>query len=130
MSPFRLPPIEAFLDAHREFIDQFGGDPGVIDLGRLEAALGRAQSLIDYGDDPTIFDIAAVVSHGVSNNHPFVDGNKRVSFGAIVAILHMNCYDLDVTERDAFTVISAVARSELDERALADWIRENAVERA
>lgn len=130
MSPFRLPPIEAFLDAHREYIGAFGGDAGVRDLGRLEAALGRAQSLIDCGDDPTIFDIAAVVSHGVSNNHAFIDGNKRVSFGAIVAILHMNGYELDVTERDAFTVISAVARNEIDERALAGWIRENAIERA
>ena len=122
--------MEALLDAHREYIEQFGGDPGVRDLGRLEAALGRAQSLIDYGDEPTIFDVAAVVSHGVSNNHPFIDGNKRVSFGAIIAILHMNGYDLDVTERNAFTVISAVARSEMDERALADWIRENAIARA
>jgi death-on-curing protein len=130
VNPFRLPPIEAFLDAHQEFIEQFGGDPGLRDLGRLEAALGRAQSLIDYGNDPTIFEIAAVVSHGVSNNHPFVDGNKRVSFGAIVAILHMNGYDLDVTERDAFTVISAVARNELDERALGDWIQKNAVDRS
>jgi death on curing protein len=130
VSPFRLPPIQALLDAHREYIEQFGGDPGVRDLGRLEAALGRAQSLIDYGDDPTIFNVAAVVAHGISNNHAFIDGNKRVSFGAVVAILHMNGYDLDVTERDAFTVISAVARSEMDERALADWISENAIERA
>lgn len=35
MSAFRLPPIEAFLDAHREYIDRFGGDPGVRDAGRL-----------------------------------------------------------------------------------------------
>lgn len=129
MSAFQLPPIEAFLDAHREYIDQFGGDPGVRDLGRLEAALGRAQSLIDYGDDPTIFDIAAVVSHGVSNNHAFIDGNKRVSFGAIVAILHMNGYDLDVTERDAIAVTFAVAKNEMDHASLSRWIRDNAIKR-
>jgi len=129
VSAFRLPPIEAFVDAHREYIDQFGGDPGIRDLGRLEAALGRVQSLIDYGDDPTIFDIAAVVAHGVSKNHAFVDGNKRVSFGAIVAILHVNGYDLDVTERDAVAAITAVAKSDMDERALSDWIRNNAIER-
>ncbi|MGH6619778.1 MAG: type II toxin-antitoxin system death-on-curing family toxin, partial [Alphaproteobacteria bacterium] len=123
MSAFRLPPIEAFLDAHREYIDRFGGDPGVRDLGRLEAALGRAQSLIDYGGGPTIFEIAAIVSHGVSNNHAFIDGNKRVSFGAIVAILHMNGYDLDVTERDAVAVTFAVAKSEMDHAALSRWIR-------
>lgn len=127
MSAFSLPPIEAFLDAHNEYIDRFGGDPSVRDLGRLEAALGRAQSLIDYGDDPTVFEIAAIVSHGVSNNHAFVDGNKRVSFGAIVAILHMNGYDLDVTERDAVAVTFAVAEGRLDHAGLADWIRENAV---
>ncbi len=127
MSAFSLPPIEAFLDAYNEYIDRFGGDPSVRDLGRLEAALGRAQSLIDYGDDPTVFEIAAIVSHGVSNNHAFVDGNKRVSFGAIVAILHMNGYDLDVTERDAVAVTFAVAEGRLDHAGLADWIRENAV---
>ncbi len=127
MSNFELPPIEAFLDAHQEYIDQFGGDPGVRDLGRLEAALGRAQSLIDYGSDPTVFDIAAIVAHGVNNNHPFVDGNKRISFGAIVAILHMNGYSLDVTEREAVAVIYAVAKGEMDHGALSNWIRANAI---
>jgi death-on-curing protein len=127
VSKFQLPPIEAFLDAHREYIDQFGGDAGVSDLGRLEAALGRAQSLIDYGDDPSVFDIAAIVAHGVNNNHPFVDGNKRVSFGAIVAILHMNGYSLDVTEREAVAVISAVAKGEMDHGGLSHWIQENAI---
>lgn len=127
MSRFILPPLEAFLDAHREYIEQFGGDHGVRDLGRLEAALGRAQSLIDYGENPTLFDIAAVVSHGISKNHAFVDGNKRMSFGAIVVILHLNGNDLDVTERDAVTIITALAKSEMDERALSDWIRDNAV---
>jgi death on curing protein len=130
VSAFILPPLEAFLDAHREYIDQFGGDHGVRDLGRLEAALGRAQSLIDYGDNPTLFDIAAVVSHGVSKNHAFVDGNKRMSFGAIVVILTLNSYDLDVTERSAVTVITAVAKSEMDERALSVWIRDNAILRS
>lgn len=129
MSDFRLPPIEAFLDAHREYVDEFGGEAGVRDLGRLEAAIGRAQSLIDYGDNPTIFDIAAVVAHGISKNHAFVDGNKRVSFGAIVAILHVNGYDLDVTERDAVAVITAVARNDVDELALSEWIRDNAIQR-
>jgi death-on-curing protein len=127
VSKFSLPPIEAFLDAHREYIDRFGGDPGIRDLGRLEAALGRAQSLIDYGDDPAIFDIAAVVAHGVSNNHAFVDGNKRVSFGAIVAILHMNGFSLDVTEREAVAVTFAVAKGEMDHIALSTWIRDNAI---
>lgn len=129
MSDFRLPPIEAFVDAHREYVDEFGGDAGIRDLGRLEAALGRAQSLIDYGDNPTIFDIAAVVAHGISKNPAFVDGNKRVSFGAIIAILHLNGFDLDVTERDAVAVVTALAKSDTDERALSDWIRQNAIHR-
>lgn len=127
MTKFSLPPIEAFLDAHREYIDQFGGDPGIRDLGRLQAALGRAQSLIDYADDPTLFHLAAIVSHGLNNNRAFVDGNKRVSFGAIVAILHMNGYNLDVTEREAIKITFAVARNKMDHEALADWIRNNAV---
>ena len=127
MTGFALPPLDAFLDAHREYIARFGGEPGLRDRGRLEAAISRAQALIDYGDAPDIAAVAAAVAQGISNNHPFVDGNKRVSFGAIVAILHMNGFTLDVTERDAVAAIYAVAEGKMDDTALAGWIRENAV---
>ena len=88
MSPFLLPPIEAFLDAHHEYIDQFGGDSGVSDLGRLEAALGRAQSLIDYGDEPTIFDIAAIVAHHNAIWRDLIVGRSTIRVVSAADLIH------------------------------------------
>lgn len=60
------------LAIHRYLIEEFGGKAGLRDLGSLESALGRLTS--GYYSD--IFKEAAVLMESLSQNHPFIDGNK------------------------------------------------------
>jgi death-on-curing protein len=80
-----LTPIEVML-IHRVMIERFGGADGVRDMGALESALFRPQSGY-YAD--TIAEAAALFE-SLAMNHPFVDGNKRVAFGAVDVFLRIN----------------------------------------
>ncbi|OTE95527.1 hypothetical protein BCS42_01150 [Crenothrix sp. D3] len=69
------------LAAHKHIIAETGGSEGVRDETLLESALSRPKNAYHY-EQVDIFDLAATYAVGISSNHPFVDGNKRVAFVA------------------------------------------------
>ena len=107
---------------HAESVAAHGGSAGIRDVGLLESALDRPRNLLAYGDDPSVFDLAAAYCSGIVGNHPFVDGNKRAGLLAAVAFLDLNGYVFRPAEADAVAVIMALAAGEIDEAALAAWI--------
>jgi len=74
------------LAIHDDLIERYGGSQGVRDPGLLEAALYRPQSGY-YAD---ILDQAAALWESLAQNHPFVDGNKRIAFAATFTFLDIN----------------------------------------
>ena len=109
---------------HAEAVAAYGGSAGLRDMGLLESALDRARNLFAYGDDPSIFDLAAAYCAGIVKNHPFVDGNKRARLLAAVAFLDLNGHVFRPTEADAVVMTMALAAGEIDEAALAAWLAE------
>ena len=103
----------------------FGGSPGVRDVGLLQSALDRPRNLYAYGDDPSLFEMAAAYCAGIVKNHPFVDGNKRSGLLAARAFLFMNGYLLEADEADEVITIVGLAAGEVEEAALAAWIEAN-----
>lgn len=118
-------PLQAIIDLHREQIAEHGGLPGLQRPGGLEAALARPRQIQAYGGKLDLFALAAVYAWGISKNHPFVDGNKRMALLAIYVFLGLNGWHLDAREEEAYRVIMALAESSLDEDELAAWIRAN-----
>jgi death-on-curing protein len=64
------------LAIHVDQVERYGGSNGVRDLGLLEAALFRPQT--GYYSD--LIEQAAALWESLSQNHQFVDGNKRTAF--------------------------------------------------
>ena len=58
-----------------------------------------------------------------SSEHSFRDGNKRISFLAAVIFLGLNRLDVIAPEEEVVERMLALASGELDEEALATWIR-------
>ena len=54
-----------------------------------------------------------------------MDGNKRVAFQTLYLFLGLNGFRIDVSEEEVITIILSLASGELDEPALADWLRHN-----
>ena len=106
---------------HHRSIARFGGAAEIRDQGLLESAIERPRNLLAYGDDPSIFDLAAAYCAGIVGNHPFVDGNKRAGLLAAHAFLDMNGQVFRPVEADAVKVIMALAAGEIDESGLVAW---------
>lgn len=110
---------------HARQISEHGGSPGVRDEGLLLSALARPQNLAAYGDPPPdLAALAAAYAFGIARNHPFVDGNKRVSHVAARTFLLVNGADLEATQEEKYVTFLRLAEGVLGEAELAEWIRE------
>ena len=125
---------------HEAQLAEHGGSAGVRDAGLLASALARPINLAAYGTPdiancaaaygtPDIADCAAAYGFGISRNHPFIDGNKRTAFVCVELFLAVNGCALDATDVDCVLTMLAVAVGELDEAALADWLRRHMTKR-
>jgi death-on-curing protein len=112
------------LDVHAEQLALFGGADGIRDLGLLESALARPINKFGYGESD-LAALAAAYAFGIARNHPFVDGNKRAAFAAIIVFLGLNGYDFDVLPEQATAMILSLAAGEVSEESLTRWIRDN-----
>src|SRR5260370_40863868 len=90
--------MDEVLEVHRDQLTRYGGAPGIRALGLLQSALAQPQARFGGQFLPgDLLDMAAAYLFQLVQNHPFVDGNKRV--GAVVALvfLRMNDQDLHIT---------------------------------
>lgn len=112
----------ALLLLHGESLAEHGGAAGMRDEGLLDSALARAQNLAAYGE-PDVAALATAYGSGISQDHPFVDGNKRAAFLAVGMFLALNGYRLAAAQAEATVAILALAAGELDETEFAGWLR-------
>ena len=116
--------VEIMIDLHAEQLALFGGPDGIRDQGLLESALGRPVNKFGYGEND-LAALAAAYAYGIARNHPFVDGNKRAAFGALIVFLGLNDIDFLVPPESAAAMVLALAAGEVDEAGLTRWIRDN-----
>jgi death-on-curing protein len=107
------------LQIHHQQIDNYGGTHGILDKGLLESAVFRPQ--IGYYN--TIAEEAAALMESLANNHPFLDGNKRVAFAAAHTFLLINGCDLEVKPQAAYEfMMLSIARGEFRFQPILEWI--------
>ncbi len=123
--PIRVP-LSAIIELHAGQIAEHGGSSGLRDQSLLESALARAQQRFSYSDEPaSLAELAAAYAFGISQNHPFVDGNKRMALIAAAVFLDLNGLWLDARETETFDTFMALAANRLTEAELAAWIEAN-----
>ena len=109
---------------HRDQIERYGGAGGISDLSLLESALAMpAAGVGDAYFHEDLFEMAAAYLFHLVQNHPFVDGNKRVGAVAAFVFLALNGIDLDAPE-DAFEdLVMGVASSRVTKSEVAEFLR-------
>ena len=100
--------VEDVLAIHSDIVDRFGGSRGIRDAGLLESALFRPQT----GHYASLIDEASALWESLSQNHPFVDGNKRTAFAATFVFLLINGPRIVATDREA-QVLSWIFTSQI-----------------
>jgi death-on-curing protein len=112
------------LELHHRLIESTGGAGGLRDLGALQSAL--AQPAMTYGGQdlyPSLAEKAAALGFSLIQNHPFVDGNKRVGHAALETFLVLNGAELESSIDEAEGTILDVAAGRLGREAFTDWVR-------
>jgi death-on-curing protein len=105
MEDFTHPTLDAVLAIHEEVLAAHGGSTGLRDKGLLESAIAAPQATI-FGE--SVFEdgieIAGAYLYYLCQNHPFIDGNKRVALATCLIFLSENgliqnetldCYDFE-----------------------------------
>ena len=119
MSPIFLTLAE-ILGFHDEMIRDFGGSPGIRDLGLAESAVAMPQAGAGrefFHAFP--FEMAAAYAYHIAQNHPFVDGNKRTAFASALTFLELNGYHVMGGEDDLEAATRKVASGKLDKKGFA-----------
>ncbi len=118
---------EIVIAVHQMLLAEHGGSSGIRDRALLDSALIRARQRFQYASDSSVFDLAASYCHGLANNHPFVDGNKRIALTTAAIFLEINGFSLDAMETETVLVIEGVAAGDVTEEELSHWFREHCV---
>jgi death-on-curing protein len=124
---FAHPTVDAVLAIHQEVLVANGGSDGIRDKGLLESAIAAPQATI-FGE-PVFregLEIAAAYLFYLCQNHPFVDGNKRVALATCLIFLSENGLlqneSLNADAWEAFTL--DVASSKYDREGATQRLRE------
>ncbi len=115
-------------DAHiaHDFALQYGGRAGVLNAGRIEAAINRPYS----GYFRTIASKAAALFEAIINNHGFVDGNKRTAILLADLLIKRSGYRLTASnaKEDLNSALEevavSVARGELRLAEITAWFEQ------
>jgi len=116
--------IDEVLAIHRDQIARYGGAEGVRDWGLLQSAIAMPAATFGgrflHGD---LCEIAAAYLFHVVQNHPFIDGNKRV--GAVAAYVFLALNDVRLTaDNDTYAdLVLTVARGAMPKSAVAEFFR-------
>lgn len=116
--------VAEVLAIHEDQIARYGGGAGVRDRGSLEAALFRPQTGY-YAD---LLEEAAALWESLSQNHPFIDGNKRTAFAVTYTFLVINGARLTAGLEETMEFVSGLYQTgTFDFERLNEWLRTSAV---
>ena len=120
--------LDQVLRIHASMVEAYGGAAGVRDMGLLQSAVAMPQA--SYGGQtlhPTIFDQAAAYLYHLVQNHPFVDGNKRIGAASALVFLAMNDVQIDGDEDGLVALTMSVASGGAGKDEIAVWLRAHAL---
>jgi len=112
--------FQEVVEINADTVRRHGGIHAVRDHAALEAAIGRPQNGY-YGD---VIEEAAALFESLSQNHPFVDGNKRTAFTAAAVFLMLNGQELLFDDSLAYSwLMSLYDTQRLTKAELDSWLR-------
>lgn len=109
---------------HQLLIASSGGAAGIRDLALLDSALAQPRATFDGQDlHPTIIDKASALCASLVQNHPFVDGNKRIGHAATATFLLLNGIDIVASTDDQEAFILDLAAGLKRREDVVAWLQ-------
>ena len=128
MKAVRFLSLEQVLAIHADQVRRYGGGLGVRDLGLLKSAMAMPQA--SFGGQylhPTLHEMAAAYLFHLTQNHPFLDGKKRIGLAAAIAFLGLNDIWLESDPAELLEMVLSVARGEIGKPEIAVFLRDRCI---
>jgi len=113
---------------HAEVLAMYGGADGVRDEGLLCSAIAQPQQ--SFGDEflhRTLPEMAAAYLFHISQNQPFIDGNKRTGLLSAVLFVFRNDHVVVGGNDELDDLIIGVAERRFTKADLVDWFHRHIV---
>ena len=108
---------------HHTLIVETGGLDGLRDDGLLDSAIAAPFQTFDSTElFQSIQQKAARLACGLVQNHPFLDGNKRIAAHSMLVFLALNGISLFYTQDELASVFLKTAAGEVDYDDLLQWV--------
>ena len=108
---------------HHTLVVVTGGLDGLRDEGLLDSAIAAPFQTFDSTElFQSIQQKAARLSCGLAQNHPFLDGNKRIAAHTMLVFLALNGISLFYTQDELASVFLKTAAGEVDYDDLLQWV--------
>ena len=125
MNEIQFLTLSDIVEIHEYQIEKFGGASGLRDIGLLKSASGMPESTFGGAFlHPTICEMAAAYLYHLVENHPFVDGNKRVGAMAALVFLDINNIDFDAPEELLTEMVLKVASGKMLKAEITLFLKE------
>jgi death-on-curing protein len=118
--------LDQILRLHASLIQHYGGAPAVRDMGLLQSAVAMPHA--SFGGEvlhPTLFDQAAAYLFHLVQNHPFMDGNKRIGAASAIVFLAMNDVQISGDEDGLVELTMAVASGRAGKSEISNWFSQH-----
>ncbi len=116
--------VEEILSIHSKLITKTGGLDGVRDITLLESAVYSAYGGFDeYEQYPSIPEKAARLAFAITNNHAFIDGNKRIGTLTMLMTLRLNEFKLSCSQAELTTLGLSIADGSYQYDDVIRWIQ-------
>lgn len=120
--------LDEVIELHRMLLVQTGGGSGIRDLGALESAVAQPGMTFDGLElYPTLGDKASAMAFSLINNHPFVDGNKRIGHAALETMLVLNGFAIAAHIDEQERVILGVASGTVNRMEFTLWLQDHLI---
>lgn len=112
--------LAELIEIQKDQIKRYGGISGIRDVNLLSSAMAMPESMFDgkYLHDD-LCDKAAAYAYHISQNHPFLDGNKRAALASALVFLDFNGVELDDPDGQLYDVMMRVAEGSMKKDQLA-----------
>ena len=112
------------VEIHSDQIKRYGGRAGIRDIGLLSSAISIPHASFSgkllHSD---IYQIAAAYAFHISQNHPFIDGNKRTALTSALVFLELNGISISDPEGRLYDAMMKLASGKLTKEDLAEVFR-------
>ena len=122
--------LEQVLDLHRLVIAQSVGAKELRDINAFESSVAQPAMTFEGVDlYPSLAAKAASLAHSLIQNHPFVDGNKRIGHASMEVFLILNGYEISASVEQQERYFLSVASGQVSRSELTSWIENHLVKK-